>query len=68
MCMNQRVVSLSTRTLYRAPPPLPALNGPKFSDSEKCGGTKIGCHQNSFGIRRVIEALLGKNKISFKNT
>ena len=39
MCMNQRVVSLSTRTLYRTPP-LPALNGPKFSHSEKCEGYK----------------------------
>ena len=50
--------------------PLPRLQvDQNFLTQKIVADQKIECHQNSFGIRRVTEALLGKKKngVSFKN-
>ena len=54
------IISLSARILHRAQIYSPAPSGPKFLTQKIVADPKMRCHQKSFGIWKVTEAILGK--------
>ena len=61
-------VSLSARILHRAPPPPRLQVDQNFLTQKIVADPKMRCHQKSFGIWRVTEAILGqKTCFSSKN-
>ena len=56
--------SLSARILHRAPPPRLQVDQ-NFLTQKIVADPKMRCHQKSFGIWRVTEAILGKKTFFF---
>ena len=56
--------SLSARILHRAPPPRLQVDQ-NFLTQKIVADPKIRCHQKSFGIWRVTEAILGQKTCFF---
>ena len=54
--------SLSVRILHCAPPPRLQVDQ-HFLTQKIVADPKMRCHQNSFGIWRVTEAILGKKRV-----
>ena len=59
------ILDLVYRPGYFTVHPPPAPSGPKFSNSKIVAGPKMQCHQKSFGIWRVTEAILGQKTCFF---
>ena len=57
--------SLSARILHRAPPPPAPQVDQNFLTQKIVADPKMQCHQKSFGIWRVTEAILGKKNVFF---
>ena len=57
-------ISLSARILHRAPPPRLQVDQ-NFLTQKIVADPKMRCHQKSFGIWRVTEAILGKKTCFF---
>ena len=58
-------VSLSARILHRAPPPPRLQVDQNFLTQKIVADPKMRCHQKSFGIWRVTEAILGQKTFFF---
>ena len=65
-CSNvmDNAYSLSARILHRAPPPLLQLDQ-NFLTQKIVADPKMRCHQKSFEIWRVTDAILGKKTCFF---
>ena len=61
---HPRANSLSARTLHRAPPPRLQVDQ-NFLTQKIVADPKMRCHQISFGIWRVTEAILGQKTCFF---
>ena len=61
---NRMNNSLSARILHRAPPPRLQVDQ-NFLTPKIVADPKMRCHQKSFGIWRVTEAILGKKTCFF---
>ena len=57
--------SLSARILHRAPPPPQLQVDQNFLTQKIVADPKMRCHQKSFGIWRVTEAILGQKTCFF---
>ena len=57
-------ISLSARILHRAPPPRLQVDQ-NFLTQKIVADPKMRCHQKSFGIWRVTEAILGQKTCFF---
>ena len=57
-------ISLSARILHRAPPPRLEVDQ-NFLTQKIVADLKMRCHQKSFGIWRVTEAILGQKTCFF---
>ena len=57
--IQRKQYSLSARILHRAPPPRLQVDQ-NFLTQKIVADPKMRCHQKSFGIWRVTEAILGK--------
>ena len=66
--INSQVISiynsLSARILHRAPPPRLQVDQ-NFLTQKIVADPKMRCHQKSFGIWRVTEAILGQKTCFF---
>ena len=60
-------ISLSARILHRAPPPRLQVDQ-NFLTHKIVADPKMRCHQKSFGIWRVTEAILGQKTYFGKNS
>ena len=60
-------ISLSARILHRAPPPRLQVDQ-NFLTQKIVADPKMRCHQKSFGIWRVTEAILGQKTCFFSKT
>ena len=58
------LISLSARILHRAPPRLQVDQN--FLTQKIVADPKMRCHQKSFGIWRVTEAILGKKNVFWR--
>ena len=59
-----KTYSLSARILHRAPPPRLQVDQ-NFLTQKIVADPKMRCHQKSFGIWRVTEAILGQKTFFF---
>ena len=64
-CSPSSTNSLSARILHRAPPPPRLQVDQNFLTQKIVADPKMRCHQKSFGIWRVTEAILGQKTCFF---
>ena len=62
---TENTTSLSARILHRAPPPPRLQVDRNFLTQKIVADPKTRCHQKSFGIWRVTEAILGQKTCFF---
>ena len=65
-CVASDYYSLSARILHRAPPPPRLQVDQNFLTQKIVADPKMRCHQKSFGIWRVTEAILGQKTYFLK--